>query len=157
MMRRTTAFAPFALVALAAACGGGEASLPPPAKPTASATASAPAALPNAPYTLKRSQVKEALRAPAMILRNVLLDYDHPVFEAGKFKGFRVLEVRGGPEWTAIDLKPGDVVTAVNGFRVERPEAVGQAMETLVVASELRVDLDRDGEARALRFAISDD
>ncbi len=147
----------FALLAVAA-CGGGSSDAPPPSTPKPAPSASAAATpLPNAPYTLKRSQVKEALKAPALVLQNVVLDYDHPVFVGGKFRGFRVLEVRGGPEWAAIDLKTGDVVTAINGFRVERPESVGQAMETLVVASELRVDLDRDGEARALRFAIVDD
>lgn len=147
----------FALLAVAA-CGGGSSDAPPPSTPKPAPSASAAATpLPNAPYTLKRSQVKEALKAPALVLQNVVLDYDHPVFVGGKFRGFRVLEVRGGPEWSAIDLKTGDVVTAINGFRVERPESVGQAMETLVVASELRVDLDRDGEARALRFAIVDD
>ncbi|CAN5486251.1 hypothetical protein BH09MYX1_BH09MYX1_54430 [soil metagenome] len=155
-MRRAAvlALAPF-VASFAVACGGGAAAAPSPAKPVASAPTAE--ALPNAPYTLKRSQIKEALKAPALILRNVVLDYEHPVFVSGKFYGFRVVEVRGGPEWAAIDLKPGDVVTAVNGFRVERPEAVGQAMETLVVASELRVDLDRAGEQRALRFAIVDD
>lgn len=157
-MRALVVLAVPVLASLVVACGGGS-SEPPKTAPTPSASASAAAAtpLPNAPYTLRRSQVKEALKAPALVLRNVVLDYDHPVFVGGKFRGFRVLEVRGGPEWSAIDLKPGDVVTAVNGFRVERPEAVGQAMETLVVASELRIDLDRDGESRALRFAIVDD
>jgi type II secretory pathway component PulC len=145
--------------ALTLACGGGASDAPPantPPKPSASAATSA-TPLPTAPYTLKRSQIREALKAPALVLQNVVLDYDHPVFAGGKFYGFRVLEVRGGPDWAAIDLKSGDVVTAINGFRVERPESVGQAMETLVVASELRVDLDRNGESRALRFAIVDD
>ncbi len=145
------------LASLLVGCGAGATESPAP-KTSPKATAAATVApLPSAPYTLKRSQVKEALKAPALILRNVVLDYDHPIFAAGKFYGFRVLEVRGGPEWSAIDLKPGDVVTAVNGFGIGRPEAAGQAMETLVVASELRVDLDRGGEQRALRFAIVDD
>ena len=144
-----------ALSIAVAACGGGEPPAKAPAtKPVASA---APAPLPTPPNTLRRSQVREALRAPALILRNVILDYDHPVFVGGKFRGFRVIEVRGGPEWEALDLKAGDVVTAVNGYRVERPELVGQAMESLVVASELRVDLERDGSERALRFSIVDD
>ena len=121
-MRRSVRLVLFA--SLLVGCGGG--ATPAPATPP-KATAAPVAALPNAPYTLKRSQVKEALKAPALVLRNVVLDTDHPVFVAGKFYGFRVVDVRGGPEWAAIDLKPGDVVTAVNGFGIGRPEEIGRA------------------------------
>ena len=41
-------------------------------------------------------------------------------------------------------MKPGDVVTAVNGFSIERPEQAQQAFLSLAVASELRVDYERE-------------
>jgi len=73
-----------------------------------------------------------------------------------RFVGFRIAELRG-PRWRGIDLKPGDVVTAVNGFSIERPEQAQQAFLSLAVASELRVDYERDGQPRTLRLAIVDD
>ena len=56
-----------------------------------------------------------------------------------------------------IDLKPGDVVTRVEGMPIEHPEEAIEAFRALEVASELRVDYDRDGVPRILRFRIVDD
>jgi len=147
------------LALIVVACGGGsEATKPAKAAPTPSASAAAgPAALPAPSYTLHRSTVKEALKTPGVLFQYVVLD-THPVFLAGKFHGFRVAELRGGPnDWSGVDLKPGDVVTAVNGFPIERPEQALEAFQSLAVASELRVDLEREGEPRSLRWAITDD
>ena len=146
----------FALL-LVVACGGGSGAAKP-AKAAAAPTASVVAAsLPTPAYTLRRSMVKEALKTPGVLFQYVVLD-THPVFLAGKFHGFRVAELRGGPEgWSGIDLKPGDVVTSVNGFPIEHPEQALEAFQSLRVASELRVDLEREGEPRSLRWAIVDD
>lgn len=142
---------------LVVACGGGsEAAKPVKAAPSPSASATV-ASLPTPAYTLRRSTVKEALKTPGVLFQYVVLD-THPVFLSGKFHGFRVAELRGGPEgWSGIDLKPGDVVTSVNGFPIERPEQALEAFQSLSVASELRVDLEREGEPRSLRWAIVDD
>lgn len=143
---------------LVVACGGGsEAARPAKAATAPSASAAAPASLPVPAYTLRRSTVKEALKSPGVLFQHVVLD-TQPVFVAGKFHGFRIAELRGGPdEWKGIDLKPGDVVTSVNGFPIERPEQALEAFQSLSVASELRVDLEREGEPRSLRWAILDD
>lgn len=155
-MRRS--WLPFALVLVVACGGGSEAAKPAKAAPTPSASAATgPAALPAPAYTLHRSTVKEALKTPGVLFQYVVLD-THPVFLAGKFHGFRVAELRGGPnDWSGVDLKPGDVVTSVNGFPIERPEQALEAFQSLAVASELRVDLEREGEPRSLRWAITDD
>jgi type II secretory pathway component PulC len=146
----------FACVLVVACGGGSEAAKPVKAAPTPSASA-ASTSLPTPAYTLRRSTVKEALKTPGVLFQYVVLD-THPVFLAGKFHGFRVAELRGGPEeWSGIDLKPGDVVTSVNGFPIERPEQALEAFQSLSVASELRVDLEREGEPRSLRWAIVDD
>ena len=90
-----------------------------------------------------------------MFLRRVTVDTDHPVFRGSQFVGFRILSLNGSG-WNGIDLKPGDVVTAVNGFSIEHPEQAQQAFLSLAVASELRVDYERDGQPRSLRLAIVD-
>ena len=142
----------FALVA----CG----SSPPPAAKTAvepqvasgiGTEAAAPAG------AIRRSEVRQALNAGlGTFLQRVTLDVDHPVFRDHKFVGFRIVSLNG-PGWTNVDLKPGDVVTAVNGFTVERPEQALQAFSSLAVASELRVDYERDDQPRSFRLAIMDD
>jgi type II secretory pathway component PulC len=89
-------------------------------------------------------------------LQHVVVD-EHPVMVGGKFHGFRVAQLTGDPAfWRGVDLKPGDVVTLVNGFPIERPEHALEAFRSLEVASELRVDYERDGQPRVLRYAITD-
>ena len=73
-----------------------------------------------------------------MFLRRVDVD-DQPVFVGGKFHGFRIAGLRDPQFWSGVDLKPGDVVTSVNGFPIEHPEQAQTAFESLEVASELRV------------------
>ena len=106
---------------------------------------------------IRRSEVRQALSAGlGSFLQRVTFDVDHPVFRDHKFVGFRIVSLNG-PGWTNVDLKPGDVVTAVNGFTVERPEQALQAFSSLAVASELRVDYERDDQPRTFRLAIMDD
>lgn len=113
--------------------------------------------LPAPAGTLRRSDVRQALSAGlGSFLQNVTVDVEHPVFRDGHFVGFRIAELHGAG-WQAIDLKPGDVVTAVNGFSIERPEQAQQAFLSLAVASELRVDYEREGQPRSMRLAITDD
>jgi type II secretory pathway component PulC len=107
--------------------------------------------------TIKRSEVRQALSAGlGMFLQRVTFDVEHPVFRDHKFVGFRITELKGSG-WQGLDLKVGDVVTAVNGFAIERPEQAQQAFLSLAVASELRVDYERDNQPRSLRLGITDD
>jgi type II secretory pathway component PulC len=81
---------------------------------------------------------------------------DQPVLVAGKFHGFRIAALRDGTFWQGVDLKPGDVVTGVNGFPIEHPEQAQTAFDSLEVSSELRVAYERDGQPRELVYAIVD-
>lgn len=71
----------------------------------------------------------------------------------GKFVGWRIVELHGAM-WTGVDLHKGDVVTSVNGFKIEREAEANKAFQSLAVASEIRVSLLRDGKPSELRFAI---
>lgn len=121
----------------------------------ASAKLQTPPAAPD--HTLARSAVRAVVdEGLGYFLQRVELD-DHPVMAAGKFHGFRIAGLRDPDFWAGVDLKPGDVVTGVNGFPIERPEQAETAFESLQVASELKVAYDRDGQARELVYAIVDD
>jgi type II secretory pathway component PulC len=142
-----------------AACGG---SAPPPraavAGPAshASTAKAAPGSVGLPANAIRRSAVQAVLSAgPGAFLQSLAVD-DHAVFLAGKFHGFRIAALRGD-SWAGVDLRPGDVVTRVNGFSIEHPEQAAEAFYSLKVASELRVEYERDGEPRELRFGIVDD
>jgi type II secretory pathway component PulC len=58
--------------------------------------------------------------------------------------------------WEGVDLKVGDVVTRVNGFKIERDYEANAAFKSLAVASEIRVSLIREGTPTEIRFAIEE-
>ncbi|HEX7667411.1 MAG TPA: hypothetical protein VF407_22925 [Polyangiaceae bacterium] len=148
-----------ASVLVLAAC----ASNPPPAAtapdpaPASSATTTA-ATVSEAPPSnvIHRSDVHRVVaKGPGAFLSRVELD-SKPVKTAdGKFVGFRIAALKGDG-WKGVDLKPGDVVKSVNGFPIERPEQALEAFQSLDVASELRVNVQRDGADHELRYAIVD-
>lgn len=148
-----------------AGCGGAEgpkarepASSPVEESARPPATTAEEAAAPAHPAKLRRARVREVLaEGPGAFLSRVELE-EAPVTASGKFVGFRIAKLRGDPTfWEGVDLRPGDVVTRVNGFPIERPDDAFRAFQSLDVASELRVDYLRDGAPRALVHPIVDD
>jgi type II secretory pathway component PulC len=108
-------------------------------------------------HRLRRSAVHDVVaQGLGVFLQHVDLD-DQPVMVAGKFHGFRIANLRDPGFWGGVELRPGDVVTRVNGFPIERPEQAQTAFDSLDVASELRVAYERDGQEHELVYAIVDD
>jgi len=109
----------------------------------------------TAPRTLRREDVVGVVRAGlGSFLQRITLD-DRPVFEGGRFKGFRVVSLEGDPSfWRGVDLQRGDVVTKVNGQAIERPEQALGVFHGLASAPELRVSIVRAGAPRELVFPI---
>ena len=143
------------LVLFAAACGG---SKPPPntanaAQPASTETAAPAPAAPKPITSLKRAAVKATIaQGLGAFLRNVSVE-DWPVMHDGKFYGFKIRTIN--PDW-GVDLKPGDVVTRVNGIVPERPEQADAALRSLDKAATLKVDFERDGKAKTLELPIVD-
>jgi hypothetical protein len=80
-----------------------------------------------------------------------------PEFHQGMFVGFRILRLfPGEPDYASLDLRPGDVVTQVNGRSIERPEQAIAVWEALRTASNLVVSYRRGEEQHALNFRIVD-
>jgi type II secretion system protein C len=137
-------------------CGGGApAAVPATAAVTPSAPVTAPPPLPD--RSLRRSVVRDAVaQGLGVLLHHVELD-ERPVRLDGKFHGFRIAALRDAQFWSGVDLKAGDVLTAINGFPIESPDQAQLALDSLRVASELRVSYDRDGQPREIVYAIVDD
>jgi type II secretion system protein C len=137
------------------ACGGSSAAL----GPSTTAAATAPKTLAPPPlgdHAVTRSAVRAAIAdGLGVFLQRVDID-DQPVMTGGKFHGFRIAGLRDPDFWAGVDLKAGDVVTAVNGMPIERPEQAQTALESLEAAKELRVAYDRDGQPHELVYAIVD-
>ncbi|HEX6242060.1 MAG TPA: PDZ domain-containing protein [Polyangiales bacterium] len=77
-----------------------------------------------------------------------------PLLVKGKFQGFVVNQI--DPAWAASGVTVNDVVLRLNGSPIERPEQAMAAFESLRVASELALELVRDGQRITLRYRIED-
>ncbi len=137
---------------LLVACGASAPVVKPPSA-SASTVASTVDAQPTS--SIHRSDVSAMVHAGfGVFLQTVAID-EHPVFQRGKFHGFRIAAL--APEYGRTGLAVGDVVTRVNGMPIERPEQAIEVFRSLEVASELHIDYERDGAPRELRVAIVDD
>lgn len=139
---------------LALACGESA----PPKSPSSEVPSTAPtttaAAAPVTTTSLKRSGVKRTIaKGLGYFLQEVAVE-DYPVMTGGKFHGFKIKAITG--DW-GVDLRPGDVVTRVNGMSIEHPEDADAALRSLEKAKSLKVDFDRDGKPLSLELPIVDD
>jgi type II secretory pathway component PulC len=78
-----------------------------------------------------------------------------PVVSRGRFLGWRLTTLfpsRGDVHVQAI--KPGDVVRRVNGQSIERPEDFKALWDGLAAASQLVLEIERDGESSTVRYTI---
>jgi hypothetical protein len=151
-------FAAAGALALASVTGCGSA--PPPQAADASADQAEPAAADTAsdlpPVAapsgqLSRTEVDAVLKqGPPWLLQRVRIE---EVIQEGKFIGWRVLDMP--PEWNGLEIKPGDVITRVNGVAIERPDDLWTAWTTLAVASDLRVHYERDGATHEMLMPIT--
>ncbi|KYF47215.1 serine protease, partial [Sorangium cellulosum] len=136
-------------LAVLAGCGGQQAAGPTPAPPPPAKSA-APVK-PTAPAgQFARADVERVLlQGPPWILRRVPVE---EVIRAGAFIGWKILALPA--DWSDLELKPGDVVTRVNGAPLERPDDLFAAYRAVASANELKIAYEREGTARELVVPI---
>ena len=122
-------------------------------EPAAPPPRPAPVRMP--PGTIARAEYERVLAdAPGLLLAH--LDAE-PVLAAGKFRGWRLRSLfDGDPRFSGATIHAGDVVVAINGKKLERPEQFFEAWEAARGRSDLTVDLLRDGARQTLKWRIID-
>jgi hypothetical protein len=143
-------------LAFALGCGGASADPEPTTPPPAETEAAAPTYEPPVTSgTILRAELTPVLDAGlGRFLQGVVTE---PRLEDGDFVGFELVSLYpDDPRFARLDLRPGDVVTRVNGRSIERPEHAIAVWSSLRVASQLLVEYRHEGEARELRFEIVD-
>jgi S1-C subfamily serine protease len=131
--------------------------LPPPDPASVSGGGAAKAEHPSASTraailtgTLQRADVERVVDAGlGRFLGNVAIE---PSLSAGKFKGWSIVGFE--PAWAGIDLRPGDVVTKVNGMAIEREVEAFDAFQAVRQAPTLQISYLRQNQPRTLRFTI---
>jgi type II secretory pathway component PulC len=77
-----------------------------------------------------------------------------PRISAGKFTGWTIMALEPPDMWQGVDIKPGDVVTRVNGMPIERETEAYDAFQAVRQAPTLEVSYLRQNQPRTLKFTI---
>ncbi len=72
----------------------------------------------------------------------------------GSFQGFKIVQLYDEGFWQGVDLRPGDVVTRVNGQSIEREGQAYEVFQSLKQAPALSVQFLREGQSRTLNYRI---
>jgi len=78
-----------------------------------------------------------------------------PVFAQGKQRGFRVYPGRNRQAFIRLGLRPGDLVTAINGTPLDDPSRGQEIFNTLQSSSEAHVTVLRNGAQQDLTLQMS--
>lgn len=104
---------------------------------------------------IKRHELDEVLdKGLGNYLQNVETE---PAFDQGRFIGFRIVTLFPGDlVYASLDLRPGDIVTRVNGRPISRPEQAAEVWDGLRTASDLTVQYLRGKSDHEMHFVIVD-
>ena len=78
-----------------------------------------------------------------------------PNVTRGRFVGWRMVSLFANRSDIQVQvLRPGDTVVKVNGQSIERPEQFKALWDAMASATELVLDIQRDGRSSRLRYTI---
>ena len=78
-----------------------------------------------------------------------------PVFAGGKQQGFRVYPGRNPEMFLQLGLRPGDLVTAIDGTPLNDPSRGEEILRTLGASSEAHVTVLRNGQQQDLTLDLA--
>lgn len=112
----------------------------------AAAVRAAPA--PTRTPTPRAATVQEVVRQGAAALTEIIRP--QPVFKDGRQQGYRVYPGRQRQQFAQLGLRPGDLVTQINGMALDDPARGMEIFRGLADATSVTVTVDRNGEIEML-------
>lgn len=74
---------------------------------------------------------------------------------AGKLRGFRAYPGRNRQIFSKLGLKPGDLVTAINGTTLDDPQRSQEVFNTIQTSDHVTVDIERAGQKQEITLNIA--
>lgn len=78
-----------------------------------------------------------------------------PVFRDGQQQGYRVYPGRDRQRFSALGLRPGDLITQINGMSLDDPARGMEIFRSLGDATQVSVTLERSGQSQVLNLDTS--
>ncbi len=77
-----------------------------------------------------------------------------PNMNAGRMDGFRLVAIQPGSLYQEVGLAPGDVIRSINGMNMSDPQNFVKALTTLGSATQVQINLVRDGSPQTFDYQI---
>ncbi len=103
--------------------------------------------------TSRRPSVQQMITDNAVQLMDVIRP--QPYFADGQQRGYRVYPGRDRKSFAALGLRPGDLVTAINGTPMNDPRTGMEVFRTLGDATQITVTVERNGQSEQLTLSTS--
>jgi general secretion pathway protein C len=94
------------------------------------------------------ASVREVVQQSATVLTEVIRP--QPVFKDGQQQGYRVYPGRQRQQFAQLGLRPGDLITQINGMALDDPARGMEIFRSLADATSVTVTVDRNGEIEML-------
>jgi general secretion pathway protein C len=78
-----------------------------------------------------------------------------PVFAGGRMRGFRVYPGNNRQAFARMGLRPGDLVTAINGTPLDDKDRAQEIFNTLSSSTDARVSVTRNGRQQELMLNLA--
>jgi general secretion pathway protein C len=112
-----------------------------------------PPSLTAAPVAPVIDRMRELVSRDPGIIGDIMRP--EPVFAGGRQQGFRVYPGRDAEAFLRLGLRPGDLVTAIDGTSLDDPARGAQILSTLGNSSEAHVTVLRNGQQQDLTLDLA--
>ncbi|MGD9599149.1 MAG: type II secretion system protein GspC [Steroidobacteraceae bacterium] len=112
-----------------------------------------PAQVPGAGDVQILDRMRKLIESDPGIIGDVMRP--QPVFAEGKQRGYRVYPGRNRAAFARLGLRPGDLVTSINGTPLDDPARGNEIFRTLGSSAEARVTVMRSGRQQELTLNMA--
>ncbi len=99
-------------------------------------------------FPAQAASVREVVQQSPAALTEVIRP--QPVFKDGQQQGYRVYPGRQRQQFAQLGLRPGDLITQINGMALDDPARGMEIFRSLADATSVTVTVDRNGEIEML-------
>lgn len=117
--------------------------------PAAAAAPAAPASEVGATLASVREQILQDPSKASQFIRV------QPATQDGQMRGYRIYPGQDRQLFGAVGLRPGDVVTAVNGIQLDNAQRALQMLNDLSRANNLVLTVERGGQQQTVNVSIN--
>jgi len=100
---------------------------------------------------IKRSQIEGAVQNPNQLLQEIKI---RPHFEKGKLDGLTITAIKPNSIFRKMGLVSGDILTNVDGEKIESMNDALKLYETIKSASAVKLDIKRRGQMQTINYNI---